>query len=116
MMQRLTQIQRLEPTGLEGNPTREQWAQFWAMGDVNLDGYIDDKDIELMQRSIGSSEPAIIGACDLNNDGFVNVTDLYTVMSNYGENIWDHFGLPKPFVLPNWVLPVSIGIIIGIII
>jgi len=113
-MQRLTQIQRLELTaGLEGEPTREQWAAFWAMGDVNLDGYIDDKDMELMQRAFGSTAPAIIGACDLNNDGKGDMVDVGTAAGNYGKNIWDEFGLPKPFVLPNWVAPLAIGIIIG---
>ena len=89
---------------------------FWAMGDVNLDGVIDDKDLKLFEKSYGSvpGDPNWIGACDINGDGIVDVYDSTRASGNYGLNIWDYFGIPKPIPL-GWVIPLAGGLIIGVI-
>lgn len=100
-------------------PTIEQWAMFWAMGDVNLDGFIDDKDMKLLEESYGSypGDPNWIGACDLNDDGKIDIEDVGVGAKNYGLNlnIWDYFGIPKPEPLLSWVIPLAGGLIIGAI-
>jgi len=73
-------------------PTSVQWETFWSMGDVNRDGYIDERDLQLIYNRIGTSDPD----ADLNQDGIVDTIDLMTCALHIGEDIWTHFGLPLP--------------------
>lgn len=81
------------------------------MGDANLDGYIDRRDLDLISYAYGATKdrPNWIGACDFNGDGQIDVFDAVTCSSNNGKNIWDFFGLPKP-IDPNAQL-ILIGVI-----
>ncbi len=68
----------------QNNPGNEKHGVI-AIGDVNDDGVIDDKDSEIMMKAIesGSAEAKY----DLNNDGVVNIADLTYVTLNYGGNV-----------------------------
>lgn len=82
-------------------PTEDQWDEFWSMGDVNRDGYINDADLEIIRKSFGcfSDDPCYDAKCDLNKDGIVDMKDSAICAYNQGKNIWDHFGLLKPIDL-----------------
>jgi len=56
-----------------------------AIGDVNDDGIVDDKDAEVIIEAIerDSSETKY----DLNNDGVVDIADLTYITLNYGSNV-----------------------------
>jgi len=62
---------------------------FHALGDVNWDGVIDDKDYALVQAAFGS----VPGGsnwnpdADLNGDGKVDVRDTYMVAKNMGKTV-----------------------------
>jgi len=71
--------------------TKEQWDIFWSMGDINRDGYIDDKDLELLRKAYDTNDPN----CDLNKDGIVDTKDISIIGHNYGKNIWDFYGVKK---------------------
>ena len=83
-------------------PTSEQVYEFWKMGDVNLDGVIDSKDLDTIANCItsGTYDPS----ADINQDGVVNNADLQIATSNLGKNIWDYFGIQKPLDLPTTLL------------
>jgi hypothetical protein len=57
------------------------------MGDVNADGIICMKDLEIMKAAFGSTpgKPNWNPACDLNGDGKVDMGDITTATSNYGK-------------------------------
>jgi hypothetical protein len=57
------------------------------MGDVNGDGIICKKDLEIMQAAYGSTpgSPNWNPACDLNGDGTVDIFDAITLANNYGK-------------------------------
>lgn len=59
---------------------------FHLRGDINWDGKIDDKDVELLVAAYGSipGSPNWNPACDLNNDGKVDINDLAILAGNYG--------------------------------
>ena len=72
--------------------TPQQWDVFWSMGDVNRDGYIDDTDLNRIAGKFGwSGLPGSIPE-DINSDGSVDMFDLIIGASNYGLDIWTHFG------------------------
>jgi hypothetical protein len=99
--------------GRLGSFTSEQIAEFWRMGDVNLDGVIDDADMELLNGAFGSvsGDAKWIPNCDLNRDGKIDMLDIAAAAKNYGKDIWSYFSVPRP--LPEWLLPAFAGIIIG---
>jgi len=78
-------------------PTQEQWDEFWSMGDVNRDGYINGLDMELLQNAYGcfEGEPCYNVDCDLNSDGLVDMEDVSPCSMNQGLNIWDYYGIEK---------------------
>lgn len=80
---------------VRGTPTQEQWDTFASMGDVNRDGYINNVDVSLLQAAYNStpSSPNWNPACDLNNDGIVDLNDATTLGGHIGFNIWDYFSL-----------------------
>jgi len=110
--QRLTRFRRV---GRLGEPTAAQWAIFWSLGDVNLDGVIDSKDMALLQYAFNSTPGSTnwIGACDLNHDGVVDIFDTNIFSQNFGLTIWDYFGLSGPS--PDWFVPALAGSFIGIL-
>jgi hypothetical protein len=73
-------------------PTSVQWKTFWSMGDVDRNGYINEKDLQLIYDRMGTGDPD----ADLNQDGIVDTIDLVTCAFHIGEDIWTHFGLPLP--------------------
>jgi len=81
--------------------TSDQWYEFWRLGDVNLDGKIDSKDLDIIERHMGSFFPA----ADINEDNVVSSADLQIAASNYGLDIWSYYGVWKPPDL--WVLIVG---------
>ena len=60
---------------------------FWAMGDVNRDGYIDLYDIEKIKALFGKREgdPDFDLDCDLNGDGVINIFDAVRCGRNQGK-------------------------------
>jgi hypothetical protein len=84
--------------------TVAQWAAFAKLGDINGDGYIDNKDLVLLQAAYGSrpGDSNWNPRADLNGDGVVDLADLVILSHNMGLNIWSYYGIPKPF--PKWVL------------
>lgn len=111
-------VRRVTAQRLAGAPTPAQWAQFWKMGDVNLDGYINDRDIQLIGYAYGAvpGDTNWIGACDLNGDGIVEMKELSIAAQNYGANIWDFFKLPKPSIgLASTIAVAGIGFGLGIL-
>jgi len=59
---------------------------FHSKGDVNWDGYIDGKDLELIEAAYGSTpdKPNWNPDCDLNGDGRVDMRDIGIASSNQG--------------------------------
>jgi hypothetical protein len=60
--------------------------------DVNHDGKVDDKDVSLVLRSLGSypgCQPPLLWnpACDINGDGKVNFKDLAMVSADLGQTM-----------------------------
>lgn len=82
--------------------TTTQWAAFAKLGDINGDGYIDDKDYALLEAAYGSVPGATNWnpAADLNGDGKVDLADLVTFGLHKGENIWSYYGISPPSTTP----------------
>lgn len=90
-------------------------AEFAKMGDINMDGVIDEKDNAFMQAAWGKStrDPLwntpipdleqnnplgtniLYSACDLNGDGIIDVADFGILARNYGKDIWVWLGWPS---------------------
>jgi len=83
-------------------PTAEQWAIFWSMGDVNLDGKIDEKDLDFIISAMGTFNPL----ADIDRDNLVTTADLDIASSNYSLEIYEYFGITKPI---DWVQGIIIG-------
>jgi len=81
--------------------TPAQLYEFWRLGDVNSDGKIDSKDLDIIEQHMGSFFPA----ADINEDNVVSSADLQIAASNYGLDIWSYYGVWKPPDL--WVLIVG---------
>ncbi len=81
-------------TGRTAILTEENWGQFWSMGDVNRDGYIDDTDQDLIMAALGSypGHPNWNPDADLNQDLVVDGFDVAIFAWNYGLDIWTYFG------------------------
>ncbi len=77
-------------------PTPEQWRTFWSMGDVNVDGYIDQTDMDIIGENWAWQGPPGENPADINSDGAVNLQDAGICAYNEGLDIWTHFGLPQP--------------------
>jgi len=73
------------------------------MGDVNGDGVIDQKDIDLLKVAFGTQkgESGYVEACDLNHDGVIDYKDLTKASSNYGKSIVPTTQLLSPAQLRN---------------
>lgn len=55
---------------------------YTVYGDVNLDGYVNDTDVDIVEGNLNTSGDWADG--DVNYDGYVNYTDLAIVNDNYG--------------------------------
>jgi len=73
------------------------------MGDVNGDGVIDGKDLDLIKRLFGKSrgETGYVEACDLNHDGVIDVSDLSIASRNYGKAVVSSTQLISPAQVRN---------------
>jgi hypothetical protein len=78
------------------SPTSENWETFWSMGDVNLDGYINQTDVNIISYNWGWHGPPGENAADITSDGWVDAEDMVQCAYYQGENIWTYFGLPLP--------------------
>jgi len=58
------------------------------VGDLNIDGVVDMKDITTILRAYGSTpgQPKWNPNCDVNGDGIVDMKDITIVLRNYGNN------------------------------
>ena len=92
--------------------TAAMWDEFAKLGDVNRDGYINQKDVAIMQKSWGCTvgQACYNPAADLNGDGIVNTLDLAILASHYGENIWTYFDIPKPKPILLYAILGGVGI------
>jgi WD40 repeat protein len=77
-------------------PTSEQWKTFWSNGDVNLDGYIDQTDYDIITENLGWQGAPGENPADINSDGIVDWIDQYRCGAHPGRDIWTQFGLPVP--------------------
>jgi Ca2+-binding EF-hand superfamily protein len=84
------------------------------MGDVNGDGIICKKDLEIMQAAFGSTpeSPNWNPACDLNGDGKVDMIDISTAARNYGEVSTKYFTKRLTFSVPA---PIIFGAILTVL-
>lgn len=73
--------------------------EFWSLGDVNLDGKIDDKDLDLITDFIGSFWPG----ADLDEDGQITAADYQIAVANYGKDIYTYFNVWNEDII-NWCL------------
>ena len=73
------------------------------MGDVNGDGIIDQKDIDLLKAAFGTvrGDPRYNEACDLNHDGVIDYRDIAIASRNYGKSIVPTAQLLSPAQLRN---------------
>jgi hypothetical protein len=87
--------------------TAEDREQFHKLGDINRDGIIDNKDLDLFKVAYQSR--TYIPEADFNEDGKVDYEDLYIIAHNYGLKIevWKAAitGLPTTIVPPAPALP-----------
>jgi len=77
------------------------------MGDINGDGVIDKKDVDLIKKAYGSrpGDPNWNPNCDLNGDGVVDLKDLYILASNFGKISTKYLYR----LVPGLVLPFGLG-------
>jgi len=78
------------------SPSSENWKTFWSMGDVNLDGYINQTDVNIILYNWGWHGPPGENTADVTSDGWVDGKDMAQCVNYQGENIWSYFGLPLP--------------------
>lgn len=100
-------------------------ASFRRLGDINMDGIIDNSDVAIMQAAYGQNSTigAVLGVqipnplwntpipniaqynplgitilysdCDLNGDGKVNILDVTILSSNFGKDVYTWMGWPS---------------------
>ena len=58
------------------------------VGDVNIDGVVDMKDVTAILRAYGTTpgQPKWNSNCDMNSDNIIDMKDLTIVLRNYGNN------------------------------
>ena len=81
----------------------EQAEQLHEMGDVNRDGVIDQKDLDLIEAAYGSREgdPDWNPECDLDHDGVITSYDMTRASGNYGKTAVSTAQLLSPAQLRN---------------
>ncbi len=89
------------------------WEEFRKLGDVNLDGVIDRRDLDMISACYGKSVEEC-PECDLNGDGTIDVLDLTICGNHQGLNIYDYYGVVRPEVLGFGIVAgTSILLLIG---
>lgn len=94
-----------------GTPTQAQWNDFWSIGDVNRDGYINDVDLAVIDAAWGSmavDDPTTPWDdtenwnpdADLNGDGVVNMLDRNICSIHQGYDICAYFAR-RPTIGPT---------------
>lgn len=80
------------------------------MGDVNGDGIICMKDMEIFKAAYGSTpgSPNWNPACDLNGDGVVNLKDITIATANYGKISTTYFVMHSMWA----AAPLGVGIVL----
>jgi hypothetical protein len=95
--------------------------EFRKMGDINMDGVIDQMDANLIQAAwlVTSADPRwntpipdtadnplgitiLYSDCDLNGSGAVNEKDVTILTLNWQKNIWSWLGWP-PQSTVEWI-------------
>ena len=73
------------------------------MGDVNGDGIIDQKDVDLLRAAYGTQkgQPGYVEAYDLNHDGVIDGRDIAIASRNFGKSIVPTTQLLSPAQLRN---------------
>jgi len=63
------------------------WAVVAIVGDINIDGEVDMKDIIPAARAFGSNtgEPRYDPNLDINNDGKIDMKDIISIARNFGK-------------------------------
>lgn len=81
----------------------EEAARLREMGDVNGDGIIDKKDMDLIGAAYGTQkgQPGYNEACDLNHDGVIDLSDSVIASGNYGKSVVPTTQLLSPAQLRN---------------
>jgi hypothetical protein len=76
------------------------------MGDVNGDGIICKKDLEIMQVAYGSTpgSPNWNPACDLDGNGKIDALDISTAARNYGKVSTKYFTKRLPSMAGSLIL------------
>jgi hypothetical protein len=74
-------------TNLADNSFTDGKVKIKMMGDINGDGIIDYRDINLVALSFGTNptNPRWNSECDLNKDGVIDMKDMYTVARRFGQ-------------------------------
>ncbi len=78
-----------------------EWEILWAKGDISGDGYIDNKDQQLLMAAYGSKpeDPNWNPYADLDHDLLVDFADLSILGAHYGLNTWNYLGVPPPITV-----------------
>jgi hypothetical protein len=76
-----------------GTLTPEQWDIFWSMGDCNRDGYINQTDVDIIERAWGSKPGEVRWdpRADLDGDGSVDGVDVGRCGKHLDYEIWKYF-------------------------
>ena len=90
-------------------PTPEQWETFWSMGDVNVDGYIDLIDYDIIQANLNWTGAPGENPADIDNNGSVDFVDLAICAEHSGLNIWACLELGLPPIETQTVLNLTNG-------
>lgn len=72
--------------------TVEDWRRFEKQGDVNLNGIVDQDDLDEVKRCFGQSQGSrlwpVCAKCDLDGDGKVDARDVAIASANQGLTIY----------------------------
>jgi hypothetical protein len=77
-------------------PSSVRWKDFWGIGDVNMDGYINQTDADLIIPWFGQTVPPAPPEVDVNGDGVVSAADALICSVGQGLDIWAYYKLPMP--------------------
>jgi hypothetical protein len=83
--------------------------QYYKMGDINRDGYIDDEDVRIFTEIYKSG--VYDARADFNNDNRVDSRDMAILLYNYKTNkdIFTWMGWPAQIIIEG-------GIITGVVV
>lgn len=71
----------------------EDWREFRKLGDINMDGVINERDLEEVKgcygQRVGTEFWSVCAKCDLNGDGRVDMRDIGICSDNLGLTIYE---------------------------